>query len=337
MRPASEVERRRLNEEFADLCRIRSVSGEEAAIAARVADDLRAIGVEVEEPDAAGNVLARIGGRDPERTRPALRPPRHGAPRRRRRAGRARTAAGSAPATRSSAPTTRPPSRCCWPSRAARPSRASPVGVELLFTTREETALRGAKAFDVGRLRSHVRLRLRPRLADRRGRRRLADLLPPRGPLPRRRRPRRHPPRGRPQRDRRRRAGDQRDAPRPDRRGDDRQRRRDRGRPARGDQRRARARHVPGRGAQPRRGEDRGARRRDGRPRPRRRQHARRASATSTSSSSGCSPATATARRGPACSPPRTRCATAATSPTRDRHRRRLGRQRAGGRAASPA
>ena len=48
----------------------------------------------------------------------------------------------------------------------------SPVGIELLFTVCEERALAGAKAFDAGRLRSALRLRLRPRHADRRDRRR---------------------------------------------------------------------------------------------------------------------------------------------------------------------
>ncbi len=62
-------------------------------------------------------------------------------------------------------------------------AESAPVGVELLFTTGEETALRGAKAFDVSRLRVPVRLRPRPRLADRRDRRRLADLLPPEASL----------------------------------------------------------------------------------------------------------------------------------------------------------
>ncbi|MFL5903799.1 MAG: hypothetical protein ACJ76Q_08270 [Solirubrobacteraceae bacterium] len=46
MRPASEVERRRLNEEFADLCRIRSVSGEEAAIARACEQRPEEVGVE---------------------------------------------------------------------------------------------------------------------------------------------------------------------------------------------------------------------------------------------------------------------------------------------------
>jgi tripeptide aminopeptidase len=70
VRPASEVERRRLNDVFAELCAIPSVSGHERAVADRVAHDLRALGYEVVEDGAAsetgaecGNLLARIPGR----------------------------------------------------------------------------------------------------------------------------------------------------------------------------------------------------------------------------------------------------------------------------------
>ena len=54
----------------------------------------------------------------------------------------------------SSAPTTRRPWRCCWRWRGGWPADGSPVGVELLFTTAEELALRGAKEFDRRSLRS---------------------------------------------------------------------------------------------------------------------------------------------------------------------------------------
>jgi tripeptide aminopeptidase len=74
VRPASEVERRRLNELFAELCAIPSPSHRERAVADRVADELRALGLEVAEDDAgaatggdAGNLLARLPGRT-ERT-----------------------------------------------------------------------------------------------------------------------------------------------------------------------------------------------------------------------------------------------------------------------------
>ncbi|MDP1850615.1 MAG: M28 family peptidase, partial [Solirubrobacteraceae bacterium] len=70
MRPASDVERRRLNETFARLCAIPSPFGSERACAEAVAHDLRRMGVSVEEDDAAtvagaecGNLLARIPGR----------------------------------------------------------------------------------------------------------------------------------------------------------------------------------------------------------------------------------------------------------------------------------
>src|SRR3954465_10607166 len=70
MRPASEVELRRLNDTFAELCAIRSPFGHERAVADRVAEELRALGLEVEEDDAGeeiggdpGNLLARIPGR----------------------------------------------------------------------------------------------------------------------------------------------------------------------------------------------------------------------------------------------------------------------------------
>ena len=70
MRPASEVERRRLNDLFTELCAIRSPYGHERSVADRVAGDLRALGFEVSEDDAAagsvaecGTLLARIPGR----------------------------------------------------------------------------------------------------------------------------------------------------------------------------------------------------------------------------------------------------------------------------------
>ena len=70
MRPASEAEKARLNETFAELCRIPSPFGDERAIADEVTARLRAMGLEVSEDDAAGpaeagagNLLARIRGR----------------------------------------------------------------------------------------------------------------------------------------------------------------------------------------------------------------------------------------------------------------------------------
>ncbi|MEJ7783736.1 MAG: M20/M25/M40 family metallo-hydrolase [Solirubrobacteraceae bacterium] len=156
MRPASEVERRRLNEEFAGLCRIRSVSGEEAEIAARVTSDLRAIGVEVDEPDAAGNVLARIG---PTRPRDLDRSvllcahldtvPHQGLVEPACEDGGWVSAGDTILGADNKAAVA---VLLAVARRAA--IEGSPIGVELLFTVREEVALAGAKDFDIGRLAS---------------------------------------------------------------------------------------------------------------------------------------------------------------------------------------
>jgi tripeptide aminopeptidase len=66
-------ERARLNALFAELCAMPSPFGRERAVADRVAAELRALGLEVEEDDAgpeagseAGNLLARVEGRGGE-------------------------------------------------------------------------------------------------------------------------------------------------------------------------------------------------------------------------------------------------------------------------------
>jgi tripeptide aminopeptidase len=66
---ADALERRYLNDTFAQLCRIESPSGHERACAQRVIAELRALGVEVHEDDAGpvagsdcGNLLARLPG-----------------------------------------------------------------------------------------------------------------------------------------------------------------------------------------------------------------------------------------------------------------------------------
>ena len=68
---ATSAERERLNETFAQLCRIESPSGHERACADFVIAQLRGIGLEVSEDGAgaeagsdAGNLLARIPGAD---------------------------------------------------------------------------------------------------------------------------------------------------------------------------------------------------------------------------------------------------------------------------------
>jgi len=160
VRPASEVERRRLNESFAALCAIPSPFGRERAVADHVAGELRALRLAVAEDGAAaltgaeaGNLLARLPGRDPERSvllcahldtvphegvvEPVL----------------VDDGWESAGETILGAD-----NKAAVAVLLALARRAVvdglPVGVELLFTVSEENALAGAKAFDVSSLRS---------------------------------------------------------------------------------------------------------------------------------------------------------------------------------------
>ena len=67
----------------------------------------------------------------------------------------------------------------------AREAGPPPVGLELVFTVAEEDGLRGAKELDVSGAALAVRVRARPRDADRRGDHRGADLQPGRSPTSR--------------------------------------------------------------------------------------------------------------------------------------------------------
>ena len=159
MRPACDVERRRLNDTFARLCATPSPFGAERACAEAVARELRGIGVSVEEDGAAaeagaecGNLLARIPGRG-ERTimlcahldtvpeagaiEPVLDDGAWVS------AGDTILGADNKAAVAVILELAR---RCAVES--------SPVSLELLFTVSEENALAGAKAFDVATLRS---------------------------------------------------------------------------------------------------------------------------------------------------------------------------------------
>src|SRR3954452_3613936 len=161
MRPASEVELRRLNDTFAELCAIASPSGRERRVADRVAAELRSLGLEVEEDDAAadtggdcGNLLARLHGRG-ERTvlfcahldtvpheggiEPVL---VDGAW---ESAGETILGADNKAAVAV---------LLALAHRAA--VEGTPIGVELVFTVGEENGLQGAKAFDASKLRSEV-------------------------------------------------------------------------------------------------------------------------------------------------------------------------------------
>jgi len=157
---ASAAERERLLVDFVRLCEIESPSQRERAMADAVAGELRAAGLEVGEDSSggetgsdAGNVLARLPGPEGGRTillcahldtvpldAPVEVAREDGVFRNRNEAilgadNKAAVAVILGVARRLS---------------GGRP----PVGVELLFTTCEERALAGAKAFDRSRLRS---------------------------------------------------------------------------------------------------------------------------------------------------------------------------------------
>jgi tripeptide aminopeptidase len=155
---ASPEERERLLSDFVRLCGIESPSGSERAMADAVAGELRAMGLEVEEdrtgPEVgsdAGNLLARIPGPGEAPTvllcahldTVPLAAPLDVV----RDDGvfRNRNEAILGADNKAAVATILGAAR-----RLAR--EGSPVGVELLFTTSEEVGLRGAEAFDAGRL-----------------------------------------------------------------------------------------------------------------------------------------------------------------------------------------
>jgi tripeptide aminopeptidase len=165
VRRATEAERERLNETFAAMCRIESPSGRERACADWITGELEGIGLEVEEDDVgpsvgstAGNLLARIPGSAGAGSRSIL-----------------------LCAHMDTVPLTAPVDPVLvdggWTNagegilgadnktavavmievarRFAGSENGPPqAGVELLFTVCEEISLLGARAFDVGRLRS---------------------------------------------------------------------------------------------------------------------------------------------------------------------------------------
>lgn len=159
MRPASEVERRRLNDTFERLCAIASPSGSEGACAEAVAGELRDIGLDVQEDGAAagsgaecGNLLARIPGRTDRwitlcahmDTVP------HDGPVEPLRDGDRWVSAGD---TILGADNKAAVAVFLEVARRAQ-VESSPVGLELLFTVSEENALAGVREFDASVLRS---------------------------------------------------------------------------------------------------------------------------------------------------------------------------------------
>jgi tripeptide aminopeptidase len=161
MRPASEVELRRLNDTFAELCAIASPFGHERGVADRVAEELRALGLEVEEDEAgteiggdAGNLLARLPGRSERSVLLCAHldtVPHDGSIEPLLVDGGWESAGETILGADNKATVS---VLLALAHRAA--VEGSPVGVELLFTVGEENGLQGAKAFDVARLRSEV-------------------------------------------------------------------------------------------------------------------------------------------------------------------------------------
>jgi tripeptide aminopeptidase len=167
---AGELEHRYLNGIFAELCRIESPSGSERLCGERVAEELRALGLEVEEDDAAallgydsGNLLTRIPaagvrtGDEGTQSRSVL-------------------LCAHLDTVPLQAPVEPELSEGVWQNAnhgilgadnkaavavllaLARHIRGSscPLEVELLFTVGEEVALAGARAFDIASLHSDV-------------------------------------------------------------------------------------------------------------------------------------------------------------------------------------
>ncbi len=160
MRVADHQERERLLDDFVRLCEIESPSRRERDVADAVRAELQGLGLEVEEDDSgqdtgseAGNLLARIAG--PEDARTVL------------LCAHLDTVplAGPVEVTRENGVLTNRHEAILGADNKAAVAtilgaarrlcgEGSPVGVELLFTTCEELALAGAKAFQRGRLRA---------------------------------------------------------------------------------------------------------------------------------------------------------------------------------------
>jgi tripeptide aminopeptidase len=161
LRPASEVERRRLNDLFAELCAIPSPFGRERAMAERVAGDLRALGYEVSEDDAAaeagaecGNLFARIPGRSERSVMLCAHldtVPHDGVVEPVLVDGGWESAGDTILGADNKAAVAM---LLALAHRAA--VEGSPVGVELIFSVSEENGLNGARAFDTSRLRSEL-------------------------------------------------------------------------------------------------------------------------------------------------------------------------------------
>ncbi len=165
MRRATDAERERLHETFAALCQIESPSGRERAVADWVTNELRGMGLEVQEDDAgpqvgsdAGNLLARIPGSGPDSillcahmdTVPLTAP-----------VDPVRIDGGWTNAGEGILGADNKTAVAVIIELARRLTRGDgdgygdgppPVGIEMLFTVCEEISLLGARAVDVSRL-----------------------------------------------------------------------------------------------------------------------------------------------------------------------------------------
>jgi tripeptide aminopeptidase len=149
----------RLYETFVRLCEIRSPTGEEREVADTVAAELRALGLEVSEDDAAGaaqagagNLLARLPGRSDRWVMFCAHldtVPHEGQVEVVEDEGVFRSRGETILGADNKAAV------AVFMELVARhASEPPPVGIELLLTVAEEQGLRGAKAFDASALRS---------------------------------------------------------------------------------------------------------------------------------------------------------------------------------------
>jgi tripeptide aminopeptidase len=149
----------RLHETFVRLCEIRSPTGEEREVADTVAAELRALGLEVSEDDAAGpaeagagNLIARLPGTGEEWVMFCAHldtVPHKGQVEVVLSDGVFRSAGDTILGADNKAAV------AVFMELVARyASEPSPIGIELVLTVAEEQGLRGAKAFDASALRS---------------------------------------------------------------------------------------------------------------------------------------------------------------------------------------
>ncbi|HEX5928186.1 MAG TPA: M20/M25/M40 family metallo-hydrolase [Solirubrobacterales bacterium] len=151
----------RLNDTFVRLCEIRSPTGQEREVADTVTAELRALGLEVSEDEAAGpaeagagNLLARLPGRTDEWVMFCAHldtVPHRGQVEVIEDEGVFRSRGETILGADNKAAV------AVFMELVARHAAAPPpVGIELVLTVAEEQGLRGAKAFDVSSLRSEV-------------------------------------------------------------------------------------------------------------------------------------------------------------------------------------